>query len=121
MIVEMIRSDSSWVSAIRSDYSWVYAIEESALQENSASVVFPKGLPVLLIKKEGEIYAISNKCAHMGCPLGGSALDEYTVMCSCHDWKYDIRTGEFLDAKEIQIPIYDFKLTDGKIFIKIEG
>lgn len=117
----MIKSDPSWVSAIRPDYSWVYAIEESALQENSASVVFPKGLPVLLIKKEGEIYAISNKCAHMGCPLGGSALDEYTVMCSCHDWKYDIRTGKFLDAKEIQIPIYDFKLTDGKIFIKIEG
>ncbi len=43
--------------------SWIFAIEENELQENSVNMVFPKGLQVLLIKKAGEIYAISNKCA----------------------------------------------------------
>lgn len=99
--------------------SWVFAIEENNVQENSVNMVFPKGLPVLLIKKDGEIYAISNKCAHMACPLAGGNLEGYTMECPCHDWKYDIRTGEFLDAKEIKIPLYDFKVSEGKIFIKI--
>ena len=98
---------------------WVYVTEEKELQENSANMVFPKGLPVLLIKKGDEIYAISNKCAHMACALAGGTLNDYTIKCPCHDWKFDIRTGEFLDAKEIKIPVYDSKSSDGKIFIKI--
>jgi nitrite reductase/ring-hydroxylating ferredoxin subunit len=99
--------------------SWVYAIEEKELQENSGNMVFPKGLPVLLIKKAGEIYAISNKCAHMACALAGGTLNDYTIECPCHDWKFDIRTGEFLEAKEIKIPVYEWKLLDGNIFINI--
>jgi len=102
------------------DSSWVFAIEENKLLENTASTVFPKGLPVLLIKKAGEIYAISNRCAHMSCQLGMGTLEGYTIKCPCHDWRYDIRTGEFLDAKEIKVPVYEWKLSEGKIFIKIE-
>ncbi|VVB89695.1 Sulredoxin [uncultured archaeon] len=99
---------------------WIFAITENEIKEDSMSMVFPKGLPVLLIKKAGEIYAISNKCAHMACALAGGTLDGYTIECPCHDWKYDIRTGEFLDAKEIKIQVYERKLTDGEIHIKIE-
>ncbi len=100
--------------------SWVFAIEEDKLQENSVNVVFPKGIQVLLIKKQGQIYAISNKCAHMACPLGGGTVEGYTIKCPCHDWGYDIRTGEFLDAKEIKIPVYQWKLSEGEIYVKIE-
>ena len=102
------------------DRTWLFAIEEDKLQENSASLVFPKGLPVLLIKKAGQVYAISNKCAHMACGLGAGALKDFTIQCPCHDWKYDIRTGEFLDAKEIKIPTYPCRSADGKIFINIK-
>ncbi len=99
--------------------SWVFVMEENKLQEDSFNMVFLRGLPVLLIKKEGEIYALSNKCAHMACPLAGGTLKDYTIQCPCHDWRFDIRTGQFLDAKEIKIPTYEWKLSDGKIFIKI--
>lgn len=105
---------------MESESSWVFAIEENKLQENSLNWFFPKGLPVLLIKKAGEIYAISNKCAHMSCPLGMGNFEDFTVKCPCHDWRYDIRTGEFLDAKEIKIPVYKSKIEEGKIFIKIK-
>ncbi len=86
------------MNPIDSQPSWIFVIEENELQENSVNLVFPRGLPVLLIKKTGQIYAISNKCAHMACGLGGGTLKDYTIQCPCHDWRYDIRTGEFLDA-----------------------
>ncbi len=101
------------------DSTWVFAIEENKLQKDDANMVFPKGLPVLIIKRAGEIYAISNKCVHMACGLAGGMLKDYIIKCPCHDWRYDIRTGEFLDAKEIKLQVYEWKLSDGKIFIKI--
>ena len=81
--------------------------------------VFPKGVSIALVKSKGQIYAISNKCAHMGCPLTVGTLDGYVLTCPCHDWRYDIRTGQFLDAKEIIIPTYEWKIEDGKVFIKL--
>jgi 3-phenylpropionate/trans-cinnamate dioxygenase ferredoxin subunit len=99
---------------------WVFTIEDSKLPDNSKIAVYPKGLQVLLIKRSGQIYAISDKCAHMACSLASGVLEDHTLKCPCHDWKYDIRNGEFLDAKEIKIPVYDVKVSDGNIFVKVE-
>ena len=99
---------------------WIFAAEESRLREGSLHPVFPKGLAILLIKKEGRVYAVSNKCAHMACGLSAGALKEYAVQCPCHDWRFDIRTGEFLNAREIKIPTYRLRAEGGKIFIHIE-
>ncbi len=99
--------------------SWIFAAEESSIPENGMAAVFPKGLQVLIVRKSGLIYAISNKCAHMACSLASGILEGYTLKCPCHDWKYDIRSGEFIDAKEIRLPVYDLRVSDGKIFVKI--
>jgi 3-phenylpropionate/trans-cinnamate dioxygenase ferredoxin subunit len=101
--------------------SWKYVADENALEEDVMSVVFPGGLPVIIVKKEGKLYAVSNKCAHMGCTLSRGSLKDFTLKCPCHDWKFDIRSGEFLDAKEIRLPVYECKSIDGKIYINIQG
>ncbi len=85
------------------------------------ATAFPKGLPVLLIKKEGQIFAVSNKCAHMACALSGGSLFGFMLKCPCHDWLYDIRTGEFFNAPEIRLPVFESKVEDGKIFINVRG
>jgi len=99
---------------------WVYVFDESALPDSSPLVAAPRGVPVLLVKKEGHIYALSNKCSHMGCPLDGGSLKGFLIQCPCHDWSYDIRTGAFADAPEITLKRYEWKVNHGRVFIKIE-
>jgi nitrite reductase/ring-hydroxylating ferredoxin subunit len=100
-------------------HEWVFAIDENELKEDSMRIVFPKGIPILLLKKAGRIHAVSNKCAHMTCELGSGDLDGYTIKCPCHEWRFDIRTGKFLDAGEIKIPTYESKLLDGKVLVRM--
>ena len=100
--------------------NWVRVMKVDALREQGMAPVFPKGLPVLLIRKTaGEIYALANQCAHMGCPMYRGRLDGYTLQCPCHDWRFDIRTGAFIDAPEISLRVYEWKIAEGHIFIKI--
>lgn len=99
--------------------SWVFAVEEDELRENDLSVTFLRGIPILLVKKDGQIYALSNKCAHMGCPLSRGRLEGFIITCACHNWRFDIRTGEFLDAREIKISTYQWKKEDGKVLVKV--
>lgn len=99
---------------------WIFALEEEQLPEGRITAVYPKGVAVLLIKTEVKIFAVANKCAHMACSLIGGTLEGHTLQCPCHGWQFDIRTGEFVVAKEIKIPIYEWTVKDGKIFVKLE-
>ena len=38
----------------------------SELAEGKPLAVFPLGLPVLLIRRGAEVFALENRCAHMG-------------------------------------------------------
>lgn len=94
-------------------------MDESRLPENTMTVAYPYGIPVLLVKSAGKIYAVSNKCAHMGCTLSRGSLWGLTVRCPCHEWTFDIRTGQFITAGEIRIPVYETRVEDNRIYVKI--
>jgi nitrite reductase/ring-hydroxylating ferredoxin subunit len=99
--------------------AWTCVLEANQLPEGVMTVVFPHGVPVMLVKRGESIYAVSNKCAHMGCTLSRGTLGGFIVECPCHEWTFDIRTGRFITAPEIQIPTYECKAEDGKIYVKI--
>lgn len=93
--------------------------ELSKLPEDRAVAVFPRGLPVLLIRRGAEVYALENRCAHMGCPLAAGSLDGYLLQCPCHDWRFDIRDGKSAGAPELSIKTYAAEIKDGKVYLRI--
>ncbi|MDO8804178.1 MAG: Rieske (2Fe-2S) protein [Elusimicrobiota bacterium] len=95
------------------------AIELSKLAGGIPAAVFPLGLPVLLIRLGAEVFALENRCAHLGCPLAGGRLDGYLLQCPCHDWRFDIRDGRFIDAPELAVKTYAAEIKDGKVFVRI--
>jgi nitrite reductase/ring-hydroxylating ferredoxin subunit len=98
---------------------WISVLEEIDLPEGSLAPVYPLGVNIVIARVEGKIYAVSGKCAHMACPLFTGYLDGFTLSCRCHDWRYDIRTGRFIDAPELGLPIYPVKAEAGKLFISL--
>jgi 3-phenylpropionate/trans-cinnamate dioxygenase ferredoxin subunit len=83
--------------------------------------VYPLGVNVLLARVGAAVYAVSGKCAHMACPLFLGRLEGYTIVCPCHDWCFDARTGRFLDAQELGLTVYPTKLEAGKLFVRLGG
>jgi len=94
-------------------------VELDKLPEGKAVAVFPRGLPVLLIRRGAEVFALENRCAHMGCPLAGGALEGFMLQCPCHDWRFDIRDGKFLNAAEIKARVYAVEISGGKVRVRI--
>jgi len=56
----------------------------------------------------------------MACPLFTGKLEGYIITCPCHDWRFDIRTGKFLEAPELGLVIYSTKSEDGRLFINLK-
>lgn len=93
--------------------------EFASLPEGKPSPVYPKGLPVLLVRRGAEVFALENRCAHMGCPLSGGSLDGHVLKCPCHDWRFDVRDGKFLDAPEISVKTYPAEIRDGRVYVRL--
>ncbi len=98
---------------------WVQTIDDAKVRDGSYVAVYPKGLSVLLVRVDGDLHAVANKCAHMACPLEGGRLDGAVLTCPCHDWRFDVRTGAFLDAPELALDTYPVKVEDGKVLVAI--
>ncbi|MDG6244453.1 MAG: Rieske (2Fe-2S) protein [Methanolobus sp.] len=99
---------------------WIFTIAEKELNDGEKKLVILENNKLLLLRQKGTFYAMSNKSPHMDCPLSKGTFKEYVVECPCHDWHFDIRNGEFIDAKEIKAPIYETKVEDGNIYVNIE-
>jgi len=99
--------------------SWIKVADEGALTDGRALPVYPRGLGVLLVKAGDAVYAIANRCAHMACPLEGGACEAFIITCPCHDWRFDVRTGAFVEAPEIAVPTYPVRVTDGEVFVSL--
>ena len=100
---------------------WTPVMDESALLEGQMAPVYPLGVNVLLARVGRTVYAVSGKCVHMACPLFMGRLEDYTIVCPCHDWRFDVRTGKFLNAPEIGLTVYPPKLEAGKLLVNLGG
>lgn len=100
--------------------SWIYVTDDDVLSEGSMIPVYPLGIHVLLARVDGSVYALSGKCAHMACPLYTGTLVGGILTCPCHDWRFDIKTGKFLDAAEIRLETYPTKSENGKLFVILQ-
>jgi nitrite reductase/ring-hydroxylating ferredoxin subunit len=104
------------------DGIWVPVLDEKILDEQGGACVAPKGLPVLLMKRYGEIFALSNCCPHMGCALAGGSMNGYVLTCPCHDWQFDIRTGRMFPVDTgVVLRLYEWRIDSGKIEIKVRS
>jgi nitrite reductase/ring-hydroxylating ferredoxin subunit len=96
-----------------------FALEENQLHNNTMKLVRVEGVPVLLIKQEGEIFVFDNRCPHMGCSFFGGTLEGFTIICPCHDWRFSLKTGEYEHEKSFKLVFYRFKISEGKIWVEI--
>jgi 3-phenylpropionate/trans-cinnamate dioxygenase ferredoxin subunit len=96
-----------------------FAIRQENLSKNRISRVYPKGIAVIMVRSGNDIHALSSNCPHTGCSLGGAIFENRTVQCPCHDWKFDVVTGRFVDAREIGLATYPLKIENGSIFINL--
>jgi nitrite reductase/ring-hydroxylating ferredoxin subunit len=96
------------------------AIEEKEIQEGKMKKVSVEGEPILFIKQNGKIFVIDNRCPHQGCGFSGGKLDGLVVICPCHDWRFNLETGEYEEDDSFKLKIYEWKNVSGKIWVKLD-
>jgi 3-phenylpropionate/trans-cinnamate dioxygenase ferredoxin subunit len=104
---------------MRKQAQWRPVCEEAALSDGTSQAMTVAGQPILLVRHADAVYALHNRCPHLGCPLTRGLIGGYVLTCPCHDWTFDIRSGEFPHAREIKVPTFETRAASGSIYVKL--
>ncbi len=99
---------------------FVPVLDDIELQDGTMKLVKFEGLPLLFIKQQGKIFVIDNRCPHQGCGFSGGTLDGMCIICPCHDWCFNLETGEYIVEPLMKLKKFDCKIEAGKIWVKLD-
>jgi nitrite reductase/ring-hydroxylating ferredoxin subunit len=85
------------------------------LPPGSALVAAAGDTEVAVFHCEDGFYATQAKCLHLGGPLGRGKLAGCVVTCPWHGWQYDVRTGENVFDRALELETYEVVVEDGDV------
>ena len=79
-----------------------------------------RGVGLLLISDGKNARAFHNRCPHIGCPLSRGRVEGRTLICPCHEWRFDLSNGEMELSREIKLKEYPALVQGGSITVTME-
>lgn len=90
--------------------------DELAEGLGKAFYVGDKAIAVFLI--DGQVHAIDDTCPHMGASLAGGFVDQMTVTCPWHFWRFRLGDGAWADNPRLGVGCYKARI-DGD-YVQVE-
>lgn len=91
-------------------------ISPDAITEGSARFGMLAGKPAVVLRRNGELVALSAVCTHLGCTVAFNA-SEKIFQCPCHGGEYDAE-GNVIDGPPPKpLERLNIKIADDKIIL----
>ena len=87
------------------------------LEEQGARVVAVKGRTVLVLLEQGNVYALDNRCPHMGFPLNQGTVRDGILTCHWHHAKFDLAGGCTFDPFADDVTSFRVEARDGDVWL----
>ena len=72
---------------------WTPVISESELVEDEPHRAELDGVPVVLVRNGGQVYALADRCSHRGGPLSDGEVEDGCITCPWHGSRFRLADG----------------------------
>jgi nitrite reductase/ring-hydroxylating ferredoxin subunit len=96
---------------------WVPVADLADLEREGQAVVGVDGRAVALFHHEGEVYAVDNRCPHMGFPLSRGSVEEGVLTCHWHHARFELEEGDTFDIWADDVQTFPVEVRGGEVFL----
>ena len=98
---------------------FVPVLSDVELREGEMKRADAGGVPVLLVRCEGEVCALAHTCSHLGGPLSEGKLEGDVVQCPWHGSRFNVRDGSVVDGPAtFPQPRFETRVREGQIEVR---
>ena len=87
------------------------------LERDGFEVVSVEGRTILVLLDQGEVYALDNRCPHMGFPLHRGTVGDGILTCHWHHAKFDLAGGCTFDPFADDVTSFYTEVRDGLVWL----
>jgi nitrite reductase/ring-hydroxylating ferredoxin subunit len=98
---------------------WTPVFSSDRVPAGKSRLFKKDGLQVAVFRVEnGTLYAVDNRCPHEGYPLMQGTVDDCTLTCNWHNYKFDLRDGACVMGEEA-VRSFPVRESDGQIEVDL--
>ncbi|HEX7064733.1 MAG TPA: Rieske (2Fe-2S) protein [Bacillales bacterium] len=98
----------------------IHAGSIDTLRNEGAKVVKGGQHGIAVLYHEDEVYAVDNRCPHMGFPLHQGSLCDGILTCHWHHARFDVKSGGTLDPWADDATTYPVEVKEGEVWVHPE-
>jgi nitrite reductase/ring-hydroxylating ferredoxin subunit len=87
------------------------------LKEDGATIVKGGRHGIAVLLHDEEVYAVDNRCPHLGFPLHMGSLCDGILTCHWHHARFDVKSGGTLDPWADDMTTYPVDIKDGQVWV----
>jgi len=91
------------------------------LQGKGCITVHPNGKTLALFLYGDRVYALDNRCPHMGFPLDRGSVEDGILSCHWHHARFDLASGGAFDLWADDIDSFPVEVRDGEIYVDLRA
>lgn len=99
------------------DFRTVCKVAE--LAEGLGHTVYIDDRPIALFLIDGKIHAIDDTCPHMGASLGSGIVENGTVTCPWHFWRFRVCDGKWADNPRLGIGCHAVRIEGENVQVQL--
>ncbi len=98
---------------------WTPALDASMLVEDRPVRATAGDLVLVLVKRDGTVHALADRCAHRGGSLAEGELTEDCIECPLHGARYRLSDGSVRRGPTAYPqPVYEARVSDGRVEVR---
>jgi 3-phenylpropionate/trans-cinnamate dioxygenase ferredoxin subunit len=102
-----------------SDYTKACAVAD--VPDEGAIRVVVGGVPLAVVRSDGEVYAIFDVCSHQDVPLSEGDVEEGAIECWLHGSRFDLATGRPTSLPATRpVPVYPVKIDGDDVLVALQ-
>jgi nitrite reductase/ring-hydroxylating ferredoxin subunit len=97
---------------------FVRACSLAELRAKGRLVLHGDHSPILVVCDGSRVFALDNRCPHMGFPLDRGSVHDGILTCHWHHARFDLASGCTFDLWADDVPTCPVEVRDGEVFVR---
>jgi nitrite reductase/ring-hydroxylating ferredoxin subunit len=98
---------------------FIPVLPEAELREGTPRRVQARDMTLVLVRQDGQVYALVDSCAHLGGPLSEGTVEEDSIRCPWHGSRFALDDGQVLEGPStFPQPCFQARIRSGQVEVR---
>ncbi|HEV2784820.1 MAG TPA: Rieske (2Fe-2S) protein [Solirubrobacteraceae bacterium] len=101
---------------------WTPVLDASMLADDRPAHAIAGDRPIVIVRRNGAIHALADRCSHRGGPLHEGELDGDCIVCPWHGTRFRLQDGSIeRGPSPYPQPVFEARVHEGRVEVRAAG